>query len=299
MPRHEYSVVRGRPSSHRRPSSSDGYGYFGPLQHELQSGNMQPGYMQPGYMQPGFTQPGYPQSGYFVPQPILHEGDTISTNAGVPYPVAERDLANLQDESIDRHSSRWRTYPSPISRDKALRLLNEGLRMTNEHTQAVERLNTFLYQMGYPGIDLPIKVFNDLDFLFFQGSLKNRVTLVWSKYSVSRTREPFGSAYGLTWPAGSNGNARVNIRLNSTCDWGDLGGMRECIFTLLHEMIHAWYMVQCGRHDEGPDPSTEITTGLLDKHHGYYFHSAKEAVNNIIQTLRGLGMSRGRVGERC
>ncbi|KAK5716166.1 hypothetical protein LTR15_009992 [Elasticomyces elasticus] len=291
MPRYEYSVVRGRPSSHRRPSSSDGYGYFGPLQHELQ-----PGYLQPGYMQPGYMQPGYPQSGYLVEQSVPHEGDKISTNVGAPYPVAERDLANIQDESIDRHSSRWRGYPTPISRDKALSLLKDGVRMTNEHTQAVEGLNTFLYRLNYRGYDLPIKVFNDLDLLFFQGSLKNRVTLVWSKYSVTRTRERFGSAYGLTWPAGPNGNARVNIRLNSSCDWRDLGGMQECIFTLLHEMIHAWYMVQC---DEGPDPSTEITTGLLDKHHGYYFHSAKEAINNIIQTLRGLGMSRGRVGERC
>ncbi|KAK3632981.1 hypothetical protein LTR56_016029 [Elasticomyces elasticus] len=281
MPRHEYSVVRGRPLNQRRTASN--YGQFGP---------------QPVSMQHIYALFGQPGSGYLGPQRPLVEGHKVSAYEDTPYPVLEPDLVMLQDESVSRHTPGWRPYPSPMSRDSALRLLKDGPRMTNEHVQAIERINTAVYLMGYNGYDLPIKMFNDLDLLFFQGQLKDRVTLMWSNYSVTRTREPFGSAYGLTWPAGANGNARVNIRLNATCDWTDLGGMQECLFTLLHEMVHAWYMVQCGRHDEGPDPPSEITTGLLDGHHGHYFHSAKEAINKIIQTLRS-DMSRGRVSEYC
>jgi len=132
--------------------------------------------------------------------------------------VSQSALDKLQVETIGPRDSDWRQWPRPISRDAALKLLEEPIRDPEEITGACLRLQNAPRLREGENLDLGIKMFNDLDKVLFHGHLRRRVFIRWtSHHGGKRSWQVYDM--GATFPTGSRRDKhqkRVTILLNST-----------------------------------------------------------------------------------
>lgn len=111
--------------------------------------------------------------------------------------------------------------------------------------------------------DLVIKMFDDLDLVYFHGHLGYRVLLQWVGFGESAAivaADPSLSNIGLTVPPYTYPNDHPRVRIYMRCDfkWDALPRLFP-LGCLMHEMLHAWFIVRCGaygaRECEAEDPS--------------------------------------------
>lgn len=88
---------------------------------------------------------------------------------------------------------------------------------------------------------LPFQVFNELDQEFFRSMLKGNVSLGWSNL-------PLG-VFSHTIRAGGDGNPRIRIELSP--ELHSFGGRQAILATLVHQMVHAYFLQCCGHRDRG------------------------------------------------
>ncbi|KAL8727077.1 MAG: hypothetical protein Q9181_005831 [Wetmoreana brouardii] len=89
--------------------------------------------------------------------------------------------------------------------------------------------------------NLPFQVFNQLDGELFRSMLKGNVSLSWSDL-------PDGT-FSRTIRAGQNGNPRTTIELSPLLFHH--GTRPEILSTLIHQMVHAYYLQCCSYRERG------------------------------------------------
>lgn len=133
---------------------------------------------------------------------------------------------------------------------------------TPETLLAATRIRAFLHSNAPVTWDLCIKIFNDYDIVLFHRTLQRRVYLRWLPYSeipalVAMRGEL--SCIGLTQPqdtggmmmmmmmhaGGNNLLPRIVITLRADLNWSALPRLAP-LGTLVHEMLHAYFLVKCG-----------------------------------------------------
>lgn len=133
-----------------------------------------------------------------------------------------------------------------------------------------------------PSYDLIIKMFNDLDTVVFHRDLGRRVLVKWAPIHQNSPWHPIGytAEHGQACPS-----PRLTIFLAN--DYGWIGARwQNCIGVLLHEMLHAYFMIWClqGRLE----PTWEAGK---DAGHGPYPMAAARRIE--AQWLRGVYISWG------
>ena len=171
---------------------------------------------------------------------------------------------------MNARSHAWRPLNPPISQEEALARLLAPSARKQPWREAMNRIREGNV-MQYAIYDFLIKIFNDLDTVIFHNNLRRRVYLCW-KYLSDTDPEVQANPNAVLWaqanPAGFRGQQRIAIELNLQAPWG-LMSRQDTVGVLVHEMLHAWYMVHCGI------PNDVVLTADMDTHHGYYFHSAR------------------------
>ena len=124
-----------------------------------------------------------------------------------------------------------------LSEDEALELAEQALKAHER-----DQVGYLMPPSNWPKFDLPFLVFNDIDSQFFRGVLKGNVYLIWKPL-------PRG-CHARTSRAGLNKVPRISIELSDD--------LRRCsrldiVATLLHQMIHAYFLQCCGykRNSQG------------------------------------------------
>jgi len=197
----------------------------------------------------------------------------------------------LQNDRIGPQDTGWRSCPQPISCDAALQLLlSRPFTNTPETIAAISRIQNALD--GRPaGPDAAVKMFYDLEEVLFRGELRRRVIVRWASnvngYPLAVPLAPEG-AIAITIPPGGYRQPRAAILINALFPYRI--SLIEIVGFVVHEMIHAWYLVHCGG-DIGDD---QASLPGHDEHHGYYFFSAAESVMmNVVQCLLRDDITRG------
>lgn len=115
--------------------------------------------------------------------------------------------------------------------------------------------------------DIAYRVFHKLDQILFAGYLKNAVYLNFQDMGV----EVSGATY--THCHGPNPRVkRISIVLNSNLH--QQAKPRDLIASLIHQMIHAFFLVACGPQDE-----KEVEYGRLS--HGFHFGKVMETIKKL------------------
>ncbi|PSN66477.1 hypothetical protein BS50DRAFT_677674 [Corynespora cassiicola Philippines] len=197
------------------------------------------------------------------------ELDSLPRSSLVPVRTPPlRPALRLQDEHIkcDRNLG-WNI-------DWAVAFLVDHL-SEKKSPGAVERLHKIrkaahsLQQNGLAR-DIPYRLFNSLDDALFDGHLKNAVYLG----ITSLGPDVSGATHTRGWALSPN-IKRISIMLN-----GDvLSTSRDILGILIHQMIHAYFLVACGPQDE-----KETAYGRLS--HGLPF-------GKLMSTIRKLADKRG------
>lgn len=101
----------------------------------------------------------------------------------------------------------------------------------------------------------PYMIFDLIDRAMFAGKLKGMVHLRWKPQA--------SSACGRTSAPGvMNGIARICIDLNSVSFEEDDGDLDDLLDALIHQMIHAFFLVCCGAQPKGVKPDGRLTDGV-------------------------------------
>ena len=108
---------------------------------------------------------------------------------------------------------------------------------SGKEQEAIHRLLTMLENACREswGPDLAIKVFCDLDTVFFRGKLRGHVCITWADLGEFPDRNVFGHTIFL-------GRGKAVIQLNAQFmffDWGRTDGqlLNQTLATVLHEMM--------------------------------------------------------------
>jgi hypothetical protein len=121
--------------------------------------------------------------------------------------------------------------------------------------------------------DIPYRIFDRLNDTLFAGYLKNTVYLSSSSLGPSVS----GATYTQNWgPVTSV--PRISIILNS--DVLNYARSRDIVALLIHQMIHAYFLVACG-----PQKEDQVSYGRLS--HGYHF-------GKIMSCIKTLSAAHGR-----
>ena len=170
---------------------------------------------------------------------------------GTSYTVDPTELEILQDASFDQSSPLWRPYPSRVVHpQQAFARLQTPVADTPETRVAAERIGAFLSRNTPIMWDLCIKIFCDYDTVLFHGDLRRRVCLRWRPYSGISGLVAAGmelNAIGLTQPRNINEDhiPRITTTLRADLDWNALPRL-AALGVLVHEMLHAYFLVNCG-----------------------------------------------------
>lgn len=205
---------------------------------------------------------------------VLARNKTARNGHGTPYPVDAEELRILQDASFGPRSSGGRLYPGWwISVEEAFQRLFQPAANnadTNEKRQRIHRTVQSLQQSQKLTWDLVIKMFPDIDACYFHGDLRRRVHLCW------RTFPDYQCGGGLTiWPGFQGGsNPRVRISLRTDMKWESLPNT-FALALLVHEMIHAYFLVHCGH------PGA-LEMAAQDPAHGPLFVAAAERLERMM-----------------
>ncbi|KAF2676460.1 hypothetical protein K458DRAFT_181852 [Lentithecium fluviatile CBS 122367] len=195
----------------------------------------------------------YRQASLRVPRPL----PTVAIRLQDPRLRCERNLGWSIDWAVAFIIDLLEKKTSP---DAAVGLKNIRLRAANLEREGHLR-------------DLPYRIFNKLDETLFAGHLKNAVFLD----IRSLGSEVSGSTHSQGWSLDRKVK-RVSIILNG--DVLQLTRSRDVIATLIHHMIHAYFLIACGPQDQ-----KEVEYGRLS--HGLHF-------GKIMMTIRKLSAVHGK-----
>ncbi|KAF2723702.1 hypothetical protein K431DRAFT_197958, partial [Polychaeton citri CBS 116435] len=126
----------------------------------------------------------------------------------------------------------------------------------------------------------PYLIFTHLDKAIFGGKLDGMVYLRWRGMSSSSPGTTFAPGRERS---GGEKVPRVCIELNSTPfetpeeDEIGGGGIDELLDVLIHQMIHAWFLVCCGAQEEGARQDGRISDGL---HFGVILFTLRDVICN-------------------
>ncbi|KAI9795414.1 MAG: hypothetical protein M1835_005835 [Candelina submexicana] len=182
--------------------------------------------------------------------PITELGDDtpVYEDRGTPYAVTQKEIDEIQDPN---RFPRW-TGRCISQRRATQRLVDahaHGVHLDHDQLAAMDRLQG-LGNLNRWGSDIAIKAFNDLDKIFFMGTLRGNVYLRWSdKFNTTA-----GRWLGVTHPP-SDELPRIMIQLSTTTLKSRVCSLRDVWATLIHEMIHAYFRLMVAPqnlYDEDP-----------------------------------------------
>ncbi|KAK6438811.1 hypothetical protein LTR95_004993 [Oleoguttula sp. CCFEE 5521] len=186
-----------------------------------------------------------------------------SASSGSQYPSTQMDL----DRLLPTESPLKRPFDAPLSHREALATFLRNLQAPDgRSSEIVAVLET--WNCLPKTWDLPFKMFNELDQLFFGHQLQGRVVLCWNIFGDA-DRNPIGTTHSSP----TAGRARIELRLD--LDW-DAFGRDQILATLLHEMLHAYFFVMCGNANDLADPDWESVKG-----HGEFWQVARKEIESI------------------
>lgn len=188
----------------------------------------------------------------------------VYADQGTPYPCRQAEIDVLQDRHVKRVQ-----HSHYIDRHEATSLLQQAHKgpLSDAQKAAVKRLNDLQAAHRW-GPDIIFKIFNDLDLLLFRGKLKGNVYLRWDKQS-DEMNGPDSRCLGVTSYA-IGGDCRCKLELSLTNATLATVGLRDVLSTLVHEMVHAYLLVET---DADRGYSDEMTQG-----HGHSFNKCAKAV---------------------
>lgn len=199
-------------------------------------------------------------------------GMQFTLNRWMPDSADERILvrsdSNIPQEDIDDLESRtkWPEYRDIMTLESAIHRLESRAdprsHLTELRRVAIRNLRTLVPYFGDPVEDksMVFKIFNDLDLVFFDGTLRNNICLQVKRFDPKYPAD--------TWTRGFH-SLRVCIRLNVFYLDGKLRPRRKLsivIRSMLHEMCHAYLFVHCGPDAE--EQYVKRSEKLYDKKHG-------------------------------
>ncbi|KAK4998316.1 hypothetical protein LTR66_002433 [Elasticomyces elasticus] len=158
-----------------------------------------------------------------------------STDKGTPHDVPQLELDILQQRDIPKDWEHVRPLPRAKSLGEAHRVLRRRLGTPKEFRTTWNRLNDAFSAPNPPLVDLPFKVFNDLDHYLFRGTLDRQVRLTWERLQgqFGRTRHPEPHSK----------DQRLNIYLTKTRDRATRWTRHRLWEVLIHEMLHAYLYI--------------------------------------------------------
>nr|OQO25256.1 hypothetical protein B0A51_07037 [Rachicladosporium sp. CCFEE 5018] len=165
-------------------------------------------------------------------------------DTGSKYPCDSLDLERLQATT----SLTIEPSPSPCSRRDVFLTWLQNL---HKDTEANERLQqNFLSVRDTIGQtwDLPMKMFHDLDAALFHGQLRGRVILRWEAVNIYQNRK---LGYAQHVLAAGDDPEYIKIALRFNMDWS-CRPRHYMIDVLVHEMLHAYYIMRCGAGTDTP-----------------------------------------------
>ncbi|USW57764.1 hypothetical protein Slin15195_G110830 [Septoria linicola] len=135
------------------------------------------------------------------------------------------------NESFGSHASDWRALPSPISMRRAKNHLCREPALTDPKvSSALARIKEVISSDTPVMWDLVIKMFDDLDLVYFHGHLGYRVLLQWAGFGESPTifaADRSLSNIGLTVPPDTYPNAHPRTMISiasSSLEYGEAQG---------------------------------------------------------------------------
>ncbi|KAI7052050.1 hypothetical protein KC327_g686 [Hortaea werneckii] len=188
-----------------------------------------------------------------------------------PQDIPESELQILQDSSIGPQHPAYRHLPPFLSMHDAYRRLiskHQGEESSPDWQAALRR---YIEAMSAPygSLDLPIKMFNDLDTLIFHGDLKHRVNMRWETCRRVGLCRPYQTLLGITMAPTNWTIPRIRVGINIDVDWRKVP-RTQLIGTVVHEMLHAYFYVHCGVAGH----RDLVLGGRMDEGHGVYFYAA-------------------------
>ena len=176
------------------------------------------------------------------------------TDTGTPYPCSQNDLDAHKDCFF--RNPNHHTFVSAISATREIILHNHTTRRVPPiELIAIDNLQRVIYfvqkRMDFSP-DLAIKMFADLDLIFFCGRLQDHVIVQCVKASdCTNMAASRGGQMAATIPLPDK-RGKCLIRLNADLlllqqDYEDDDPLRLILATLLHEMCHAYRLVRCGQ----------------------------------------------------
>jgi hypothetical protein len=185
-----------------------------------------------------------------------------------PYPLSRSTISRLRDPFYKcTRNLGWNI-------DWAVAYLVDHLEKTRN--DAAEGLRTIrikaatLSREGLDPEDIIYKTFNRLDATLFKGHLKDAVYLSTLPLPPSLS----GATYNANWGP-DPGVTRISIVLNSGLL--EYARARDVVALLIHQMIHAYFLVACG-----PQKENEVEYGRLA--HGKHFGQILTTIKDISAT---------------
>ncbi|KAH0541623.1 hypothetical protein FGG08_003913 [Glutinoglossum americanum] len=158
----------------------------------------------------------------------------VYVDRGTKYHISQDEIDILQDKDykpIYQNKMKVRK-----ARDLALSALNRPL--TESQQDAIARLKE-LRRSDCWEEDVIIKTFNDIDLVLFRGILQDNVFLGWAGGRCMK------KCAGVTWAPRLLCRRCAILISVKLLDFSS--GLRDLWATLIHEMIHAYFLIECGR----------------------------------------------------
>ncbi|KAK5137578.1 hypothetical protein LTR08_007873 [Meristemomyces frigidus] len=188
---------------------------------------------------------------------------------GPQYPIDAKELLILQYPHYSPRNSGWRPLPSQtMPQSRALQQLLSRLDAKPSKSQEAAATRIRATEGKPITWELLVKMFNDLDTLVFSGDLYHRVCFRW--VDMRFTAEEYSGQLGFAQTPGPGrwNTERIRICMSSDLNWRQWPRF-YALGVLLHEMLHAYFMVWCGDNDIG---SAE------GHHHGPMFTRAAKRI---------------------
>ncbi|EME80385.1 uncharacterized protein MYCFIDRAFT_78127 [Pseudocercospora fijiensis CIRAD86] len=210
----------------------------------------------------------------FYSNNIIADNMTARNGHGTPYPVDSKELRILQDPLFGPGSRGFRTNPPRISLQQAYERLCTYQRPDAKSNNRWKALREAM-KCEKLTWDLIIKMFDDIDACFFNGDLRRRVYLRWRPFDGEEE-----IAIGVTMSACAWENRkRVSISLRTNHKW-EAVPKTSVLGTLVHEMVHAYFLIHCGELGS-------LEFGCMDPSHGTVFTAAA----NMLERLTSLDLT--------
>lgn len=175
---------------------------------------------------------------------------SFRTDTGTSYPCNQSDLRVHNTDAFPEPNNH--PYVSAMDATREVMLHNHiTRRVPPSELAAIDTLRTTVYAMEKRmefGPDLAVKVFADLDLLFFGGRLRDHVRVRWIKASE---HPRFAAAPTRLWATTTRlpGHGKCLILMNADYHLRQKNDdpLRAMFGTLLHEMCHAYRVIRCER----------------------------------------------------